>query len=645
VENNREADMKKDASVFQEIALSKIKTNPLNPRRRGFEGQAFDELVASIISKGVLQPVLVRPKSKGFELVAGERRFKACCAIAEANGGMKAATIPAMVRDLDDEAAFDVMMIENPQREDPSELEEAEGFKAWLDKRGPDSLEDLAQRTGIHPGYIRRRVALLELPDKALKAWDKGELKYGHLEVLIRIQDKKQRAEFLAHELEGGWTAKELRRRIDSESPSLKKALFDPDQGECPQCFHNTDKQKSLFALDDIAGAACMKPACFKQKQNNWLSANWKASELRRKFKTNGFRFEDVSNRSATGESFYQGDKVFVECKACDKFVSLIGIDGDPIHGHCGRFCLDPKCKSALEAKDRAAKTKQKKHEQQLALDGESGETDGEPQAEEPRVSWHGEFFRERFYETALPPRILDLDPMGEQALRLAILSMINLSGYNCDLKGIMQKYLGIKKQHYMSGDQVIQALAYPASNLAALLLHLSQHVIMSGSTTSISRRAVAEHIGIDLAKEWRITDEYLQKKTKAEILEIGEKCGVFRQEVVQSYLFEKLLKKRGKFDACKKPELVELFLKSGADLAGVVPEEILRKPDPRSSLYDEEEGMDDPTCRVCGCTEDDCSECVAATGEPCHWVEPDLCSRCAPDTDHTQAVAATKAA
>jgi PRTRC genetic system ParB family protein len=635
--------MKKETSVFQEIPLTKIKPNPLNPRRRGFDGQAFDELVASIVSKGVLQPVLVRPKGKSFELVAGERRLKACCAIAEKNGGMKSATIPAMVRDLDDEAAFDVMMIENLQREDLSELEEAEGFKAWLDKRGPESLEDLAQRTGIHPGYIRRRVALLDLPDKALKAWDKGELKYGHLEVLIRIQDKKQRAEFLEHALIGNYSAKQLRRRIESESPSFKKALFDPDQEECPQCFHNTDKQKSLFALDDIAGAACMKPACFKQKQNNWLSANWKASELRRKFKTNGFRFEDMRNRSATGKSFYQGDKVFIECKACEKFVSLIGIDGEPIYGHSGRFCLDPKCGSALQAKDRAAKTKQKKQEQQRPIDDDSGETDGESQAEEPRVSWHGEFFRERFYETALPPRIIEIDPMGEQALRIAILSMINLAGYNCDLEGLMCKYLGIPKQRYMSGEQVIQALSHPlrpvhAGNLAGLLLHLSQHVIMSGSSTAMCRRAVADHIGIDLSKEWRITDEYLQKKTKAEILEIGEKCGVFKQEAVQSYLFEKLLKKRGKFEACKKPELVELFLKSGADLSGVVPDEILLSPD-KPPVYDQ--GDEEPTCRVCGCTEDDCSECIEVTVHPCHWSEPDLCSRCATEMDHTTTEAA----
>ncbi len=162
--------------VFREISLNEIKPNPANPRKRGVDGPAFDELVASIRQVGVLEPVLVRAKGKGFELIAGERRYRACCAIAETNGGLKANSIPAIVRDLDDDQAFDAMMIENLQREDLSELEEAESFKAWIDKRGPESVDDLAQRTGIGSGYIRRRIAVLGLPEKALKAWDKGKI-------------------------------------------------------------------------------------------------------------------------------------------------------------------------------------------------------------------------------------------------------------------------------------------------------------------------------------------------------------------------------------------------------------------------------------------------------------------------------------
>lgn len=622
----------KASASFQDISLNQIKPNPANPRKRGFAGPAFDELVSSIRSVGVLEPVLVRAKGKGFELIAGERRYRACCAIAEGNGGIKAATIPAIVRDLDDEQAFEAMMVENLQREDLSELEEAEGFKQWVDRRGPESLEELAQRTGIQPGYIRRRIAVLELPDKALKAWDQGKLKYSHLELMIRIQDKKQRSEIMERAITGSWSAKELRRHIEDDSPSLKKALFDPDQEGCPQCFHNTDKQKSLFALDDVDRAVCMKPACFKQKQNNWLLANWKDSELRKKFKTNGFRFEEPRGRSMEGESFYS-EKPFDECKACENFVSLIGIDGNPIYSSSRRYCLDSKCKTSLDKKRSAEKRKAKGP----AAGSDVDDQEGEGPDNEPRVSWHGGLFREKFFKSVLPDRIRRQDPLAMKGLVVAVMAMVASKPH--DIEKVCGRLLGLKVPndwfYHLDAADAVRKLAdleslefgvHRAQRIADVLQQLAVHVIMSCEFTADDRWALAEYVGIDLAKEWRITEEYLQKKTRAEILAIAKQFGVFDQDAAQTYLFEKLLRKRGKFDSCKKPELIEIFMKSGVDLAGVVPDEILRRPEKRQLPPME----DEPTCRVCGCTEDDCSECVEATGEPCHWVEPDLCSRCA---------------
>lgn len=632
--------------VFREIPLNEIEPNPLNPRKRGFDGQAFDELVASIRQVGILEPVLVRAKGKGFELIAGERRYRACCAIAETNGGLKSNSIPAIVRDLDDDQAFDAMMIENLQREDLSELEGAESFKAWVDKRGPESIDDLAQRTGIGTGYIRRRIAVLELPEKALKAWDKGKIRYAHLELLIRIKDKKLLSEAMDMAINNGWAVKDLRRRFQENSPKLKKALFDPDQEGCPQCFHNTDRQKSLFALEDVGRSVCMKPDCFKQKQNNWLSANWKGCELRRKYKTNGFRF-DNGRSGLTYSSFYGSEKPFQECKECDKLVTLIGIDGEVNFSGDGRVCLDSKCKQGLEAA--ARRRKQKKDSG--SVDGGSREGDrAEPAA--PRVAWHGEYFREEFFKDVLPGRIMALDALEPKAMIIATLAM--KEGLADGIEKLCGRLLGFKvpKDYFYRLDtaQAIRALAdmenmafgtHQSQRIADVLKELAVHVVMSREFTADDRWAVAELVGIDLAKEWRITDGYLQKKTKAEILAIGKQFGVFDQEPAKTYLFETLLKKRGKFDGCKKDELVKLFLESGVDLAGVVPDEILRRQE--RPTYEPPDDMDDePTCRVCGCTEDDCSDCIDATGEPCHWVEPDLCSRCA---DEQAANAASAAA
>jgi hypothetical protein len=90
-------------------------------------------------------------------------------------------------------------------------------------------------------------------------------------------------------------------------------------------------------------------------------------------------------------------------------------------------------------------------------------------------------------------------------------------------------------------------------------------------------RHAIAQHFGIDLSKEWRITEDYLKAKTIKEILVFGKKLGFWQDKKAQAYLYEKLGKKRGAFESCKKTDLIKVILKSGMDLAGKVPEEILR--------------------------------------------------------------------
>jgi len=116
-----------------------------------------------------------------------------------------------------------------------------------------------------------------------------------------------------------------------------------------------------------------------------------------------------------------------------------------------------------------------------------------------------------------------------------------------------------------------------PRAHLLAGLKEASINVVMqnqnlggyAGSEMADSRRMIAEHIGISLQDEWRITEEYLQKKTKPEIIAIAEKFKIFEDPQAQTFLYQTLLKKRGKFDGCKKSELVRVFLESGVDLAG----------------------------------------------------------------------------
>lgn len=131
---------------FCEIELTKICPNPKNPRRH-YDARKLEELTASVKSKGVIEPIIVRPLKKGkaqYEIVAGERRFRAAAA-----AGL--ATIPAIVRELTDDDAYDFMLIENLQRDDLTEREEAESFKGYIGRHGEDAIAALAGKTGISP--------------------------------------------------------------------------------------------------------------------------------------------------------------------------------------------------------------------------------------------------------------------------------------------------------------------------------------------------------------------------------------------------------------------------------------------------------------------------------------------------------------
>ena len=122
--------------------------------------------------------------------MAGERCLRGSLQVHKGNG--KGATIPALVRNLTYEEAIEFMTIENLQREDLNELEDARAFQTYLTLKGTDAVEDLASTIGVDPRYIRRRVRVLNFPKKALDLWAKGAMRYGHLEQFLRLGTKQE---------------------------------------------------------------------------------------------------------------------------------------------------------------------------------------------------------------------------------------------------------------------------------------------------------------------------------------------------------------------------------------------------------------------------------------------------------------------
>lgn len=175
-----EGDNENEAQKAHEISLKLISRNPYQPRKT-FNDERMKELVKSIEEHGVIQPVLVRKSGKNYELVAGERRFRAAQL-----AGLK--QIPAVVKDLEEDEMLEYAMIENLQREDLNPLEEAEAYKQLMEQFN-FTQEKLANRIGKSRPVIANTMRLLSLAPEVQQYLREGRLSAGHARALVPIEE------------------------------------------------------------------------------------------------------------------------------------------------------------------------------------------------------------------------------------------------------------------------------------------------------------------------------------------------------------------------------------------------------------------------------------------------------------------------
>jgi len=185
---------------IREVPVGKILPNPAQPRL-SYDEESLTELADSIREHGVLQPILVRPAGSKFELIAGERRWRA-------SGMAGRETIPAIVVEFDEQTALEVSIIENLQREDVSPLEEASMFRKMTDTFGY-SVRQLAQKVGKDKGYVENRLRLSEAPADVREMLSLRKDTISHAYELMKIGDERKR--------------RRLARRIVAEDLSLAK--------------------------------------------------------------------------------------------------------------------------------------------------------------------------------------------------------------------------------------------------------------------------------------------------------------------------------------------------------------------------------------------------------------------------------------
>ncbi|MFL5924729.1 MAG: ParB/RepB/Spo0J family partition protein [Gaiellaceae bacterium] len=167
------------------LPVETIHANPRQPRKR-FDHESTSALADSIRSQGLVQPVVVRPRQAGgFELIAGERRWRAA-----QEAGIP--TVPALVREADDRETLLLGLVENVAREELSAIEEARAYALLLDEFEL-SLGELAERVGKAKPTVSNRLRLLELPDDVLGLVERGELSEGHARAVLAVPDHEGR--------------------------------------------------------------------------------------------------------------------------------------------------------------------------------------------------------------------------------------------------------------------------------------------------------------------------------------------------------------------------------------------------------------------------------------------------------------------
>ncbi|MDY4787982.1 MAG: ParB/RepB/Spo0J family partition protein [Bacilli bacterium] len=210
-----------------EIELSKILPNPFQPRKH-FDEVKLNELKESILQKGVLTPILVRKKDDLYELVAGERRFRA-------SKLANLVKIPAIVVDFDDQDMSEVAIIENIQREDLTPLEEAKAYVELI-KMYNYTQKELATKVGKSRSYIANIMRLLKLPLEVQEMLNKNELTSGHIRVLVGLP-KEEALKYANIVKTKKLNVRETEKLVFKQNKKVKKNLYQNTEKELSEAL------------------------------------------------------------------------------------------------------------------------------------------------------------------------------------------------------------------------------------------------------------------------------------------------------------------------------------------------------------------------------------------------------------------------
>lgn len=257
------------AGALRELPIGNVVPNPYQPRTHVDE-ETLVELTASIEASGLLQPVIVRPKNGKFELIAGERRWRAIQRLGWAK-------IPAVVREVDDRTLLTLALIENLQRDDLTAIDEAAGYQR-LGNEFKLPHAEIARLVGRNRSTIANLLRLLKLPDEVKTLVQEGKLSEGHARALLAVEKESEVVRLAKEAVDQGWSVRETESRARGNIPTV--VAESPTNGartRAPQKMPTGDVRRVEDALRKRLGTDVRLTA--RRRGRGFLSISYYSNE------------------------------------------------------------------------------------------------------------------------------------------------------------------------------------------------------------------------------------------------------------------------------------------------------------------------------------------------------------------------------
>lgn len=544
------------------IAVGKI--NPGRNPRKYFDPAEMAELTDSVRENGVIQPILIRPLGDdSYELVAGERRLRAAKA---AHGDYY--EIPVTIREMSEEEADRLALIENVQRADMAPSEEAVAAARIVGQLKGDR-DEAARVLGWSRSTLDKRLALMNCSEAVLDALNTRALQLGHAELLATLAKDKQ-DKLLPVIIAEKKSIAELKKTIEAAACSLATAIF--DKADCAACPHNSSLQTEMFG-EAIATGNCTNRTCYTQKTDKQLETV--AYGLKDEYPVirivragdNHTRVQLVVD-GPTGV----GEEQAKACHACENFGAAVSALPDSIgrvyRGQCfDTACNTQKVAARLKAERDSKATKQAPAKAAASTQAASKGT-AKATAEEKPVTQISESEKVKTYRTALWRKALRREAAASADTANTYLLAMALTGLSRhiggDTMGKIFEKLGDEQSSATDLKKNLSAVRdLDAGKRQNLTIALTVAAIEGIDVSDLT--ALCQYHKLDLRQHWNLqkSKDFLEMLTKSEMKVLADELGL-RAAIGDN--FAKVFNK-------SKPELIEALLNvEGFDYSGKVP-------------------------------------------------------------------------